>query len=97
MSPLDVLIAPDLPPSDAMGWLLRDGAVRDLLARVLHTLSGEPVLTGARPKIDLPDYVTAPHALVLDLADLTGARLDGRRGPAHAILLDRLDLVRGAA
>lgn len=88
--PLDVLLAVDLPPAPMFGWGLRRGAVRDVFERIAE-LSAEPGRVGARLDCDVVDYVTALHALALDLVDLTGAKTTGRRHPAHAALVERLD------
>ncbi len=88
--PLDVLLAVDLPPAPMLGWGLRRGQLAEVFARIAE-LSAEPGRFGARRDCDVVDYVTALHALALDLVDLTGAKTTGRRHPAHAALVERLD------
>ncbi len=88
-TPLHVLLAVDLAPAPMFGWGLRPGAARDAFGRIA-VLSSEPLSLGARLDCDVVDYVTALHALTLDLVDLTGAKTTGRRHPAHAALAERL-------
>lgn len=90
---LAVLFDPDLGYSPPMGWGIK-GPARGLVSR-LHQLAREIETMAGRREIDLPAYVTAMHALVLDLADLTGAPTNGRRHPAHDDLLEHLGLSRG--
>ena len=91
---LAVLFDPDLGHSPLLGWGLGMGPARELVSR-LHQLSHEIETMSARREIDLPAYVTAMHALVLDLAELTGAPTNGRRHPTHDALLERFGLTRG--
>ncbi len=46
-----------------------------------------------RPEIEPATYLTAIHAIVLDLVQVTGAPTNGRRHPAHAELLESIGLV----
>ena len=91
---LAALLDPDLGYSSALGWGLRHGPVHDLAER-LHRLTGEITNMGGRRDVDLPAYVTAMHALILDLVELTGAATNGRRHPAHDELLEDFGLSRG--
>ncbi len=89
-----MLLAADLPAGPRLGWSLTRGPALELLQR-LTALVEETTQMGGRTEINLPVYVTAMHALVLDLVELTGAPTNGRRHPAHAEFLNRLDPGRG--
>lgn len=86
----ELFLSEDLPRrmGALTGYMMQRGAGHDLAERmrgVLHELMGPG------PYGDLRPYVTALHALVLDLVDVTGAPINGRRHPAHAELVERLN------
>lgn len=86
-----MLLAPELTPPP-LGWGLHTGgAVLSLLERIAE-VSAEPTRFTGRLEVELSEYVTALHALVLDLVDLTGAPTNGRRRPAHTALLEQLGI-----
>ncbi len=87
-----VLLSSDLSPGPVIGWHIQPGPVRDLLER-LRQLAGEAALMGGRPEIEPATYLTAIHALVLDLIEMTGAQTNGRRHPAHDELLESVEVM----
>ncbi len=89
---LAVLLSPDLDFSPTFGWRIQPGPARDLLRR-LDQLVSEAASAGGRSVIEPATYLTAIHALVLDLVQMTGAQTNGRRHPAHCELLESVGVV----
>jgi hypothetical protein len=91
----ELFLSEDLPRGfDGGSYFMQRGAGHDLAERMRGVLSE---LMGPGPYADLRPYVTALHALVLDLVDVSGAPTNGRRHPAHAELVERLNARTAAA
>lgn len=85
----ELFLRDDLPRGFEGGsYFMRRGAGHELAKR-MHAILNE--LLGPGPYADVRPYISAVHALALDLVDVTGAPTNGRRHPAHAELVDRLN------
>lgn len=91
----ELFLSENLPRGfDSGSYFIQRGAGHDLAKRMYGIVHE---LMGPGPYADLRPYVTALHALVLDLVDVTGAPTNGRRHPAHAELVEQLNARTDAA
>ena len=78
----------EAPEVGRAGYFLLRGPVLDLAERIGQVL--RELMFSARGR-DITPYVTAIHALALDLATVTGAPTNGRRSAGHAALVERFN------
>ncbi len=89
---LAVLLSPDLNAGPTLGWRIQPGPARDLLTR-LHQLVPEAASGAGRAGIEPSTYLTAIHAIALDLIEMTDAPTNGRRHPTHDELLESVGVM----